>query len=126
MLVSGASNAVTRLGVKTALNPMLWLSGIICIPTLIVIDWVRENAPVWLLGFLILFLFLPVCTSIFAYVYLLIVDPDRLQSEDRQHIKQSLDIIDEKGGTIRIAPSSIFLTSNPEAPALPPPEGGEE
>lgn len=78
--------------VKSALNPILWLCAIISIPSLIAVPFF-ETTPDWLI-FLILS---PVGTAILGFFFLLIFDRDKLQSEEYQLKKQSMELVEEKG-----------------------------
>ena len=80
------------LSVKSALNPILWLCAIIDAPCF-VLFFFMENIPFWL----ILLAFLPVSVALFGFIYFLICDPDKLQSEEYQLRKRSLELIQQKG-----------------------------
>jgi hypothetical protein len=56
----------------------------------------------------------------------LIVDPDKLQSEEFQIKKQSLELIREKGVTFPIHPTSIDSIANPEFSKLSEGELGDK
>lgn len=81
-----------KLSVKSALNPVLWLCAIVSIPSLVISSFLKET-PVWLV-FLIL---CPVCAAILGFLFLLIFDRDKLQSEEYQLKKRSMELIQEKG-----------------------------
>lgn len=81
-----------KLSVKSALNPILWLCAIISIPSLISVSFI-ETTPIWL----IILIISPVLTAILGFLFLLIFDRDKLQSEEYQLKKQSLDLIQIKG-----------------------------
>ena len=81
-----------KLSVKSALNPILWLCAIISIPSLIVIPFL-ENTPTWL----IILILAPVITAVLGFLFLLVFDRDKLQSEDYQLQKRSMDLIQIKG-----------------------------
>lgn len=81
-----------KLSVKSALNPILWLCAIITIPSLIAVPFV-DSTPVWL----ILLIVCPVFAAIIGFFYLLLFDRDKLQSEEYQLKKKSLELIQEKG-----------------------------
>lgn len=81
-----------KLKVQSALNPILWLCGIITIPSLICYS-LMENPPVWL----IILAFAPVIVALFGFVFLLFVDRDKLQSESYQIRKLEIEMIEEKG-----------------------------
>ena len=81
-----------KLSVKSALNPILWLCAIITIPSLFAVPFV-EKIPAWL----ILLIISPVLAAILGFFFLMIFDRDKLQSEEYQLKKRSLEIIQEKG-----------------------------
>lgn len=81
-----------RLSVKSALNPILWLCAIITIPSLIAVPFV-DKTPNWL----IILIIAPVLTAILGFLFLLIFDRDKLQSEEYQLKKRSLELIQIKG-----------------------------
>lgn len=111
-----------RLRVRSAVNPALWPCAIVTMPCVLLA--VRmEKPPLWL----IIVLIVPVCTFAVGFVYFMLFDPDKLQSEDYQLKKMSLELIreQEKGGAIEADPSSIVPTENPAIPAKPGGNGEE-
>ena len=111
-----------RLRVKSAVNPALWLCFFVTVPC-IAAAVNMEDPPLWL----IVLAFIPVCMSVVGYMFLLFFDRDKLQSEDYQLKKMSLELIreQEKGGAIEADPSSIVPTENPAIPANPVRNGEE-
>ncbi len=81
-----------KLSVKSALNPILWLCAIITIPSLISVPFI-DKTPTWL----IILIIAPVITAIVGFIFLLLFDRDKLQSEEYQLKKRSLELIQEKG-----------------------------
>src|SRR3972149_3892937 len=81
-----------KLSVKSALNPILWLCAIITIPSLIAVPFL-DKTPTWL----IILIISPVLTAIIGFLFLLLFDRDKLQSEEYQLKKRSLESIQEKG-----------------------------
>lgn len=81
-----------KLSVKSALNPILWLCAIITIPSLVIVSF-NSEPPIWL----IILIVTPVFTAIVGFIYLLFFDRDKLQSEEYQLKKRSLELIQEKG-----------------------------
>lgn len=104
-----ASEAMVRLRVKSALNPLLWLCGLISIPAMIAALFTSGGLQV----FLAVLTALPPAAACVAYAYLLYKDPDKLQSEEYQIQKRVLDIIEEKGGTVPILATSLEAIANP-------------
>ncbi len=111
--VSRAFDAVEKLTVRSALNPMLWLCGLVTIPALIVAVCVPV-VPDWLVWLA----FIPVVAVLVGFFYLLVVDRDKLQSESYQLRKQALELIEQKGDIQAIPSTSIEVISNPDYPAL--------
>lgn len=115
-----AHEAVTRLNVRSALNPVLWLCGII-VPTSIIAALLSSGAAQFAL---IALAAAPVLVFAVGYVYFMLNDPDKLQSESYQLRKQALELIEEKGSRIPIEMTSVEIISNPDLPQLPPPPQG--
>jgi hypothetical protein len=104
-----------RLRVRSGLNPMLWLCGIITMPSLIVYG-MKENPSGWLL----VFAMAPEATAILGFLFFMLFDRPYLQSESFQIRKMELEMIEEKGSPPIPLPNSIDaeVISNPEDPAL--------
>jgi len=114
-----------RLRVRSALNPALWLCAIVTIPLVVIIAQLT-TPPIWLIFTAIV----PVGAAVFGFLFLLIFDRDKLQSEDYQIRKRSLELIQEKGQRFAISAPSIEAISNPRFKELPSgdssyEEGGE-
>ena len=107
--ISRAIDAAEKLRVRSALNPVLWLCGIVSIPALAIIPFVGEP-PLWL----VLLICAPVVTAILGFIFLLFFDRDKLQSEDYQIRKRSLDIIEQKGDLAPIVIDSTTLALIPK------------
>lgn len=102
-----------KLTVKSALNPILWLCGIISIPT-IAANVFYTTLPLWIsiIGCA------PVLMAMFGFMVLLFIDRDKLQSEDYQIKKISLEMSEQKGDrNPRLVGQSEKLTTNPELSA---------
>jgi len=124
-LARGVSRAARKLRVRSALNPMLWLSAIalpICIGAAYAF---RADVPVmWVL--LIAGLF-PIGTTCVGFVYFAITQPERLQSEDYQLRHETLQMIQQKVGSLELDPTSLAAIANPSLPSLPAlPAGSKE
>ena len=105
------SQALSKLRVKSALNPILWLCGIVMGPGIVVALTYKGGPPTWLL----IVMFSPVAAAVLGFFYLLIADPGKLQSEDWQLRNQSLTMIGEKGYPRPISESSLIeLVVNPD------------
>jgi len=108
-----------RLQVRSALNPALWMCAIVTMPTLVLFAY-RGNE------ILLIFAATPLGMAIVGFLFLLFFDRDKLQSEDFQIRKQSLELIQEKGMRVPIDSKTVERISNPELPALPPVDLGKE
>jgi len=102
-----------RLTVKSALNPILWLCGIITVPSIVTLG-ICGTSHWWL----ILLAFTPVFAAVFGFIYLLMVDRDKLQSEDYQIRKRSLEMIEQKGDLGPSLAVDIVTIANPEPRAI--------
>lgn len=84
--ISSAGNAVARIEQRSAMNPMLWLTGILVLSFLIAAYYFREQTEIF---HLCVYAALAVAgIAVFVYVYLLFFKPEKLQSEDFQ-LKQT-------------------------------------
>ena len=108
-----------RLRVRSALNPALWLCAIVTCPLVWVAATLPGEAPNWLVALACT----PVILAAIGFLFLLLFDRDKLQSEDFQIRMRSLDLIEQKGGRIAVRAASIEAISNPELPELPAPRG---
>ena len=84
-----------RLRVKSALNPVLWLCAVVTVPVIGFATFAK--GPTWLVVCLVVLAFLPMALVGIGFVVLLLRDPDKLQSEEYQIRKQTLEMIGEKG-----------------------------
>ena len=107
---------VERVAVKNALNPVLWVCGLISAPASIALPF--TSSPSWVH---VLLAVGPVAVALFAFLYFMFRDPDRLQSESFQLRKQALELIEEKGSLAVIDATTIEVISNPDLPTLPGP-----
>ena len=81
-----------QLSVRSALNPMLWLCGIMEAPCFILCYFLKE-IPTWL----VIFIFLPLVVTLIGFLFLLLFDRDKLQSEEYQLKKRSMELVQQKG-----------------------------
>jgi hypothetical protein len=102
-----------RLTVRSALNPVLWLCAIVSIPTMIVYS-LMPSKPVWL-AFLSC---APIAATVLGFFFLLVFDRDKLQSEEYQIRKRSLELIEEKGGRYAIDANTVEVFPSHSAPGL--------
>jgi hypothetical protein len=110
-IVARVMEAGGRLTVRSALNPILWLCLIITVPSL-VIARVGEETPSWIIAIACC----PVAAAILGFLFLLLFDRDKLQSEDYQIRKRSLELIEQKGDARAVLASSFEAIANPENP----------
>ena len=108
-IASRLTDAGERLRVRSAINPALWLSAIISVPAIVAAVRYAGGPPIWL----IVLAYLPVTTAIVGFLFLLLFDRDKLQSEDYQIRKRSLDLMQQKGDAFPISPTSIHAIANP-------------
>lgn len=121
VLSSRITEAGGRLRVRSALNPALWLCAIVAAPSLLVTSY-AQNPPNWL-GWLV---GAPVALACIGYLYLLFYDRDKLQSEDYQIRKKTLELIEQKGMSGPLTVAAIGAVVTPDAILLPnKPEGKE-
>jgi hypothetical protein len=118
--VSTAQSAAANLRIRSALNPMLWLCGIISLPCFIGSYLFRGTEP--LASVLMYVGVAPVGATILGFFYFMIASPDKLQSEEYQLRHETLELIKEKGSSVEILPSSLDAIPN-TIKALP--RGGE-
>ena len=110
-MLQGISQILGKLRVKSALNPALWLCGIVLIPAFVLLLGRQDyEAPTWL----IVLIFVAFSVPAIGFVFLLIVDRDKLQSEDYQIRKQSLELIQEKGEPAPVDARSIKAIALPK------------
>jgi hypothetical protein len=109
--IGSAQAAVARLNVKSALNPMLWLCGIVTPASLAASYAAEGHEPLatitsWLAVS-------PVAATIVGFFYFMIAGPQRLQSEEYQIRHEALELIREKGSSFEVKPSSVDSIANP-------------
>lgn len=98
-----------KLTVKSALNPILWLCAIVSIPGLLAIKFIAPT-PVWL----IILVCGPVITAMLGFLILLAFDRDKLQSEEYQIRKQTLEYMQQKGQEIPYTVDDSALITPPD------------
>lgn len=109
-----------KLKVRSALNPILWLCGIITVPAIVAASYITPT-PTWL----IVLLFIPVATAAVGFLFLLLFDRDKLQSEDYQIQKRSLELIEQKGDAAPLMIDNKSLNVIPKPESLPKDNGGD-
>jgi hypothetical protein len=91
-LSARATNSDGKLTVRSALNPILWLCGLVTVPAMTAAV-ATGSAPPWLLALI----FIPVVSAAAGFFFLLLHDRDKLQSEEYQLRKQSMELMQQKG-----------------------------
>lgn len=119
-IVAKAVESGGKLKVRSALNPILWLCGIITVPAIVAASNITPT-PTWL----IVLIFIPVATAIVGFLFLLIFDRDKLQSEDYQIQKRSLELIEQKGDAAPLMIDINSLNVIPKPESLPKYDGGD-
>jgi hypothetical protein len=120
-LTRSSQEATSRIRVHSALNPALWLCSVISVSSfaLAAFGEASMRMPFLWVGCV------PVGLVVFAYLYFMMRDPDRLQSEDYLIQKRALALIQEKGQTIPVSPASVEMIANPYTQRLPSGQEGE-
>jgi hypothetical protein len=111
-----AIEAGGKLTVKSALNPTLWFCAVVSVPFLIIFTIIllsNRTIPQWILFGLFILISAPIICAIFSALFLLFCDRDKLQSEDYQIRKRSLELIEQKGGSSPILAETIESISKP-------------
>ena len=103
-----------RLYVRSALNPILWLCGIVSVPGIVAAS-LSGNSPLWL----VILILAPVCAAILGFGFLLVCDRDKLQSEEYQIRKRSLELIEQKGDAAPVMIDPLTLDVMPKPQSLP-------
>ena len=106
--ITKAIEAGGRLRVRSALNPILWLCAIISLPILLTFSFI-SNSHQWLM-------FIacgPVIAAILGFFFLLLFDRDKLQSEEYQLKKRSLELIGQKGESALIVAETLRMIEKP-------------
>lgn len=96
-----------RLSVKSALNPILWLC-LVASPTSFAAAYWLSHFPVALTTFVILGS-LPILVATVSFVYLLLKDPNRLQSEEHQQRHHLSQIVQSKSAELGEAATTALL-----------------
>lgn len=119
-VLNKAVEAGGRLTVKSALNPILWLCGIITIPTLIA-GSINPELSSWVVAVGCA----PVIAALFGFLFLLFFDRDKLQSEDYQLRKRTIEYAQSKGDPLPMEIRDSITVENPDTKAIPHDEEGK-
>jgi hypothetical protein len=106
-----SQSAATKLHVRSALNPLLWLTGI-ATPLCFISGYaLKDSSPIF--EILIVAGLLPMTVTCFGFCYFAMFKPEKLQSEDYQIRHESLQLIQQKSGDIEIPVTSLEQIVNP-------------
>ena len=112
-IFSKAVEAGGRLTVRSALNPILWLCGIITIPRLIA-GVLYPDLSSWIVAVGCS----PVIVALFGFLFLLFIDRDKLQSEDYQIKKRTIELAQQKGDPYPLQVDDTKAVENPDLNTL--------
>lgn len=112
--IQKAVEAGGRLRVKSALNPILWLCAIVTIPGMGYMLVAESETPMLIQ----IIISLPVVTAVLGFAHLLLFDRDKLQSEDYQIRKRTLDLVQEKGDEFPAIARTLEVITNPALNAI--------
>jgi hypothetical protein len=104
-------NAISRLTVRSVLNPCLWLAGL-TMPFGLAMTLFSSTYFLQVTG--VVLAFFPLILFGIGFVYFMLTDPDKLRSEDYELRKTALSLIEQKGGDIAIAEASVQAIANPD------------
>lgn len=93
-----------------AVQVICWMCVVVSIPSFY---FATQQPPGTLQVALLVAGFIPIALFSFAYLYFLFKDPDRLHSEEFQLKSRSLDLIENKGGTIDMDRVNLTAITNP-------------
>src|SRR5262245_34695732 len=80
-----------RWRVRNAMQPILWLCGLVAIPCFAVLGWGTNTSAIILCAVVLCAV---VGVALLSFLYLLAYDRDRLQSEEYLIRKQTLELIE--------------------------------
>lgn len=105
-----AEQALGSIKVSSALNPCLWLC-VVATP-LGLYGAVNSTPPVQTVCLAIASI--PLLTFAVGFLYFMVLNPDKLRSEQYELKKMALELIEEKGGRIPMSSSSVEAIANTE------------
>jgi hypothetical protein len=123
LLAKNAGVAGQRLQVRSALNPLLWLTAVTT-PACLYAAFAFRSETAIAIGLLILCA-APVLATIGIAVFFAVKSPEKLQSEDYQLRHETLQLVQAKAGHLAVDPTSLQAIANP-AHQLPPQRNGGE
>jgi hypothetical protein len=117
-IVRSSQSAVANVRQRSALNPPLFLCGIVSIPAFAIAALAPAATATVRICLLVVGAF-PVALNICAYVYFMYYDRDRLQSEEFIIKKSELEYIHRKGEQVAVPATSVDLVVNPDTKSAP-------
>lgn len=105
-------SAVQALKVRSALNPMLWLTGMVLLPLLFAAWVFRDYATICVA--LICLGALPIVVTCVGFAGFAIRRPELLQSEEYQLQRLALTAVIEKGGVLPLDEAALAGVFNPQ------------
>ena len=100
---------------------MLWLCAIVTMPCVALAALV-DSSPSWL----VYVAALPLAVAVGSYVFLLLFDRDKLQSEEYQIRKLALNIVQDKYNMLESDPDSAVEAPNTASRETNGSEGGDQ
>jgi len=122
-LGESSHSAAKSLHVKSALNPMLWLTAIATPLCFSGAYFLKDSSPVF--EILVCAGLTPILITCIGFMYFALFKAEKLQSEDYQIRHESLQIIQQKTGTIEVPIASLENIVNPRN-ALPNKQGEDK
>lgn len=110
-LGKSSHSAAQSLHVKSALNPMLWLTAMVMPISFTAAYFFKDSG--FIFELLIFVGVAPVVFTCLGFAYFAVFKTEKLQSEDYQLRSQSLQIIQQKIGTIEMPIASLENIANP-------------
>ncbi|TGL45975.1 hypothetical protein [Leptospira perdikensis] len=110
MLTRASSTATARIKNKSALNPILWLIGIVTLPSFGLTVIINT---LWLQIFFVCIGGLPILIAIFSYIYFMFTSPDYLRSEEFHIKKYATEMIGAKGQEFSANADHLVSIANP-------------
>jgi hypothetical protein len=109
--INFAHSAISRITLRSALNPLLWF----CLPMAIFFVWVgltlaHGNVQIVLVIFGMVQALFPIA----GFVYFAVFKPDYLRSENYQIQKDAMGILGAKGQLLDVSAEHLVRIANPE------------
>lgn len=102
-----------KLKVQSALNPLLWLCALMTTSMLFAAKLIPDFALVFIVALMLAYALAGLC-----FLFFMFTSPDRLQSEEYQIRKRSMEIMQQKGDPKPVIASDFEVTENPELPKV--------